>query len=99
MTCHSCDNPPCCNPSHLRFDTPAANVADMHARGREVNAVKITDDQVRLIRERRALGARQLDLADQFGVDQNYISMLVRGLRRPKAGGPIQIERKYHRGE
>ena len=33
-TCHSCDNPICCNPAHLRFDTRRSNVADMHERGR-----------------------------------------------------------------
>lgn len=33
---HTCDNPPCCNPEHLRWGTPADNVADMHAKGRRV---------------------------------------------------------------
>lgn len=31
---HSCDNPPCCNPSHMRLGTNADNVADMIARKR-----------------------------------------------------------------
>lgn len=33
---HSCDNPPCCNPGHLRFGSQRENVEDMHARGRRV---------------------------------------------------------------
>lgn len=97
-TCHSCDNPSCCNPAHLRFDTRASNVADMYARGREVNPTRLTDADVRMIRERRAQGARQEDLADAFGCSGSYISMIIRGSRRADAGGPLETERKYHRG-
>lgn len=32
--CHSCDNPPCCNPAHLFFGTPAVNHADMVGKRR-----------------------------------------------------------------
>jgi hypothetical protein len=31
---HSCDNPPCCEPTHLRPGGPAENAADMVSRGR-----------------------------------------------------------------
>ena len=34
---HSCDNPPCCEPSHLRPGTNAQNSADMVAKGRQGN--------------------------------------------------------------
>ncbi len=32
--CHACDIPRCCNPSHLFLGTPADNVHDMIAKGR-----------------------------------------------------------------
>lgn len=34
---HSCDNPPCCNPNHLRWGTQKDNSADAIERGRQVN--------------------------------------------------------------
>jgi len=41
---HKCDNPPCCNPTHLCIGTQAENVRDREERGRsgsgKVNAVK-----------------------------------------------------------
>ncbi len=33
---HSCDNPPCCNPKHLRRGTQADNMHDRDSRGRHV---------------------------------------------------------------
>jgi hypothetical protein len=34
MVLHSCDNPPCINPAHLREGSQAENIADAVARGR-----------------------------------------------------------------
>lgn len=97
-TCHSCDNPSCCNPGHLRFDTRASNVAEMVARGRAgTPGRKLTDAQIIAIRERRAMGARQMDLAEHYGVSSGQISMIVRGLRWPHVGGPIEPKNNHHR--
>lgn len=89
-TCHSCDVPSCCNPMHLRFGTRQNNVDDMWERGRAgLRATKLTNELVREMRERRAMGARQADLAAEYGVSAGYVSEIVNGLSWQDAGGPI----------
>lgn len=57
--CHSCDNPPCCNPKHLWVGTHQENMMDKTAKGRVVTnpnrgmksiQARLTDNQVRDIR-------------------------------------------------
>lgn len=35
LACHSCDNPPCCNPKHLFLGTEETNAMDSAAKGRK----------------------------------------------------------------
>ena len=54
---HSCDNPPCVNPKHLREGTHRNNVDDKVKRGRQpkgeaLNRGHITDADVRAMRAR-----------------------------------------------
>lgn len=84
LVCHSCDNPPCCNPAHLFLGTATENVHDMLAKGRanpprgeNHHGAKLTEEEVREIRRRRAAGEKLIDLAKEFGVADSRLSVLV----------------------
>lgn len=86
---HSCDNPPCCNPKHLRLGTPADNAQDKVARGRSFNVPKgsqhrrskLTEEQVRDIRRRFVRGkyGDSARAAREFGVAKTTIAQILRG--------------------
>jgi len=73
---HSCDNPSCINPAHLRIGTNRDNMLDMISRGRGGNQ-KLSVDDVRAIRALYAEGIRQHPIAALFGVGQDQISRIV----------------------
>jgi hypothetical protein len=75
-----------CNPTHLFLGTKAVNNADRAAKGRNAPThcdrnpcARLTDDDVREIRARRAAGSLLRELADDFGVAKSTISMAARG--------------------
>lgn len=75
---HSCDNPPCVNPAHLRWGSQDDNMRDMVKRRRDGRSV-LTPAQVREIRSRHAAGGVTYEaLADEFGVTGHTISCAVR---------------------
>ena len=89
-TCHACNNPPCCNPHHLRFDTRQSNVDDMMAAGHHRTNKKLTIEQVVTIRERAAHGASGRTIARDYSVTEGLVTMIIRGQRWPTAPGPIR---------
>jgi hypothetical protein len=84
FVCHHCDNPPCCEPSHLFLGTQQVNMTDKMAKGRHryVTHPKLSDDDVRAIRVLASSGVTQTALAAKYRVGQSMISLIVRHKRR-----------------
>lgn len=88
---HHCDNPPCCNPTHLFLGTNQDNVNDRVAKnrsggkplyGQANGASKLTDVQVKQVRGMYKFAKySQSQLAKMFNVRQPHISRIVNGLR------------------
>lgn len=72
---HSCDNPPCVNPAHLRVGTQLENLKDALLRGRQTRA-KLLPDDVRAIRVRLANGDKTRDIAADYGMTMRPIQYI-----------------------
>lgn len=80
---HACDNPPCVNPAHLRPGTQAENSRDMAERGRSTrgersSTAKLTEADVREIRERRKAGEMMHVIAEAFGTSTTNVDHIVK---------------------
>lgn len=81
---HSCDNPPCVNPAHLRWGTQLENMADKIARGHDTAGERngsaiLGVEEVRAIRAAYSRGGvTQYELAEDFGVSQSTVGQIVR---------------------
>jgi len=89
LVLHRCDNPPCVNPEHLFLGSYSDNTQDCIRKGRFVigdrprgeacNKAKLTEVDVRKIRELSSDGFQQRDIAEQLQVSQSAISCVLRG--------------------
>ena len=80
LVCHTCDERRCCNPAHLYLGTPADNMRDMVARGRDRRRTqaKLTEAQVREIRQMADTGHSRREIAEWFGVTTAAIGYVLR---------------------
>ena len=90
---HTCDNPPCCNPSHLLVGTYADNARDSIERGRNSRGerhsltqrgennghAKLTEDLVREIRRRVRGGESVRGIARQLQLGEATVSHANKG--------------------
>lgn len=88
---HRCDNTRCVRPEHLELGTVADNNLDRHQRGRDARGEghgrsKLTDEQVRTVRERFAAGGvTVLALANEHGISDTAMGRILRGRNRRAA--------------
>ncbi len=100
LAIHSCDNPPCCNPGHLRWGTTLDNARDAKDRGRNAHgerngSAKLTASQAREAREAFAAGEAKASIAVRLGVTEVLVHYVVIGRIWKRAGGPIAPHAKH----
>ncbi|QHJ81717.1 MAG: hypothetical protein [Caudoviricetes sp.] len=82
---HTCDNPRCINPEHLKLGTASDNMQDRERgmkamRGQGNPAAKLTPRDVKEIKYLyNSGGVTQLEIAKQFGIGQPQVSAIIRG--------------------
>lgn len=84
---HSCDNRPCCNPAHLRWGTPADNIADCVERGRAVHPQRWKMDRKELV-DLRDAGWSYNMIAERFGVNHTSVA---KALKRLGYSGAVSV--------
>ena len=83
--CHHCDNPPCCNPSHLYEGSVETNAHDRHVRGRDPRGerhgrARLTEELVRAVRAAHKPNTRGHGpefLARRFGLPVSTVRNVV----------------------
>lgn len=70
---HKCDNPVCCNPSHIEPGTHEDNMKDMRDRERH----GLPHHTVRAIRKLADSGSSHQDIADLYGLGRSTVTEIV----------------------
>lgn len=81
---HHCDNPPCVNPKHLFLGTNQDNANDKVIKKRSAHGIKhgnskLTEEDVRTIRQMYKDGYSQRKIAKMYGVVKSTIRIIIIG--------------------
>jgi len=83
LVTHTCDNPPCVRPEHLKLGTWQSNMDDKVSRGRESHVRghhKLSEAQVAEIKRGLAAGVKVGVLAASRQISEGTIRLIKRGL-------------------
>jgi len=88
---HSCDNPGCVNPDHLKWGTPAENQLDKVIKNRQRKGeshpfAKLSLEQVEQIRSLCSEGKTQREVGELFNVSNQQVSRIINNKRWKKEG-------------
>jgi len=88
LVMHSCDNPRCVNPKHLKLGTYSDNAKDMisknrgnHPKGEKSYRAKLSEKDVIEIRKKRNAGISCKEIAKDYTVSRTQISRVSTGQR------------------
>lgn len=83
---HTCDNPSCVNPNHLKLGTYADNMEDKIKKGRH-NApysinhwkAKLDENKVKEIKYKVSNGMTHASVANEYGIYESVVSRIMNG--------------------
>lgn len=86
---HHCDNPICCNPYHLFLGNDSDNQQDALSKGRHKCGMlkgeshggsKLTEDNIKTIRQMRLDGLKLKEIGDAFGITYQNVFRIVKNI-------------------